>query len=276
MNAELLADCLIPEWHAPPGVRALCTTRNGGTSAPPYDSLNLGLHVGDDGAAVAANRQRLAARLASLGAGRPVYLNQVHGQRCLHLQATTPASPDTPGTPDGYEADACTTTTPGAVCTIMVADCLPVLLAAADGSRVAAAHAGWRGLAGAGGLGVLEEVLKAFRPKEPANTAPAAPEIVAWLGPCIGPAAFEVGPEVRAAFVESLPPAAGCFVPSGAGKWLADLAGLARQRLAAAGVSRISGNDGSAAWCTVGNPSRFFSHRRDRVSGRMAACIWLE
>jgi YfiH family protein len=267
MNAELLSDCLIPEWPAPPGVRAVCTTRSGGTSAAPYDSLNLGLHVGDDGAAVSANRQRLAATLVAMRGGRPVFLNQVHGQRVLHLQAATP---------EGCEADACTTTTPGAVCTIMVADCLPVLLAAADGSRVAAAHAGWRGLAGAGGQGVLEEVLKAFRPQSPANTAHAAPEIVAWLGPCIGPAAFEVGDEVRAAFVESLPAAADCFVPCSAGKWRADLAGLARQRLAAAGVSRISGNDGSAAWCTVGNPSRFFSHRRDRVSGRMAACIWLE
>ena len=276
MNAELLSDCLIPEWPAPPGVRAVCTTRSGGTSAAPYDSLNLGLHVGDDGAAVAANRQRLVATLATMGGGRAVFLNQVHGKFCLHLQPPPAETLGTPDTPDGCEADACTTTTPGAVCTIMVADCLPVLLAAADGSRVAAAHAGWRGLAGAGGLGVLEEVLKAFRPQSPANTAQAAPEIVAWLGPCIGPTAFEVGDEVRAAFVDSLPAAADCFVPCGAGKWRADLAGLARQRLAAAGVSRISGNDGSAAWCTVGNPSRFFSHRRDRVSGRMAACIWLE
>ena len=260
---SLAATCLLPDWRVPSNVRALCTTRAGGVSGPPYDSLNLGLHVGDDPAAVALNRQRLAAALPA----RPVFLNQVHGHDCLALSADTP---------DGSLADACTANSPGVVCTIMVADCLPVLLAAADGSRVAAAHAGWRGLAGSCGHGVLEGILKAFLPLEPADTAQAAPEIVAWLGPCIGPGAFEVGNEVRAAFMEALPAAADCFVPCGAGKWLADLAGLARQRLAAAGVLQVSGNDSSAEWCTFSNPSRFFSHRRDGVSGRMAACIWLE
>jgi len=254
---------IIPAWPALPRIRALCTTRQGGVSSAPYDSLNLGMHVADDAAAVQVNRQRLAHAVG----GRPVFLNQVHGNTCLHVGASTP---------DGTEADACYATQAGTVCTIMVADCLPVLFAAADGSRVAAAHAGWRGLAGVGGQGVLEETLKCFGAPAPVDIARAAPEIIAWLGPCIGPQAFEVGDEVRAAFVEALPDAAGCFKSLAAGKWLADLPALARQRLQAAGVHSIWGNDGSAAWCTASNPSRFFSHRRDRVSGRLAACVWLE
>lgn len=256
-------DWIVPDWPAPSRVRALCTSRHGGVSQAPYDSLNLGLHVADDEATVHINRQRLARAVA----GRPVFLNQVHGNTCLPLE---------PGTPDGSEADACYATTPGMVCTIIVADCLPVLFAAADGSRVAAAHAGWRGLAGSDGHGVLEETLEQFRSVAPMDIARAAPEIIAWLGPCIGPQAFEVGGEVRAAFVHALPAAAGCFQPQAGDKWLADLPALARQRLQAAGVHSIWGNDGSTAWCTVSNPSRFFSHRRDRVSGRLAACIWLE
>jgi len=256
-------DWITPAWPVPPRVRAVCTSRQGGISHAPYDSLNLGLHVADDEAAVHINRQRLA----QVVAGRPVFLNQVHGNTCLSLE---------PGTPDGSEADACYATEPGMVCTIMVADCLPVLFATADGSRVAAAHAGWRGLAGSDGHGVLEETLKHLRSLAPMDSAPAAPEIIAWLGPCIGPQAFEVGDEVRAAFVDALPVAVGCFQGQTGDKWLADLPALARQRLLAAGVSSIWGNDGSTAWCTVSNPLRFFSHRRDRVSGRQAACIWLE
>ncbi|WNO03815.1 peptidoglycan editing factor PgeF [Rhodoferax mekongensis] len=257
------ADWIIPDWPAPLRVRALCTTRQGGVSSAPYDSLNLGLHVADDAAAVGVNRQRLAQAVG----GRPVFLNQVHGNSCVHLEASTP---------DGTEADACYATQPGTVCTIMVADCLPVLFAAADGSWVAAAHAGWRGLAGVGGQGVLEETLKCFSAPAPVDSAQVAPEIIAWLGPCIGPQAFEVGDDVRGAFVEALPAATACFTPLSSGKWLADLPALARQRLQLAGVNSIWGNDGSTAWCTVSNPSRFFSHRRDRVSGRLAACIWLE
>lgn len=256
-KAEMSAphpDWIVPDWPVPARVRALCTTRQGGVSRPPYDSLNLGLHVADAPDRVLANRQRLAQALI----GRPVFLNQVHGQDCLPLH---------PDTPDGSEADACYATGPGVVCTIMVADCLPVLFAAADGSRVAAAHAGWRGLAGAAGHGVLEEtVLRMGGGKG----------VVAWLGPCIGPTAFEVGDEVREAFVSTLPAATECFTPLGAGKWLADLPGLARQRLQAAGVNSLWGNDGSTVWCTVSNPLRFFSHRRDRVSGRQAACVWLD
>lgn len=258
-------DWLVPDWPAPAAVQAVCTSRAGGVSAPPYDRLNLGTHVGDDAACVAHNRARLAQALGV----RPVFLDQVHGQRVLALQADTP---------DQMPADACQTRQPGVACTVMVADCLPILLCDTAGTQVAAAHAGWRGLAGTGGHGVVEETLRSLRsfgPPAHVNTEGSAMEIIAWLGPCIGPQAFEVGDEVRAAFVAVHAPAAQCFVPAPGGKWLADLAALARQRLQAAGVSAIYGNDGSAPWCTVGNPLRFFSHRRDRVSGRQAACIWL-
>ncbi|WP_414986332.1 peptidoglycan editing factor PgeF [Acidovorax sp.] len=263
---------ITPDWPAPPGVQALCTTRAGGVSLPPYDSLNLGSHVGDDPAAVRANRQRLQ---AALHGARPVFLTQVHGDGVVHITA------DTQG---GTEADACITDQPGVACTIMVADCLPVLLAHESGTVVAAAHAGWRGLAGVNGQGVLESVFKRFQALALIQQAPSAiefraNEVLAWLGPCIGPQAFEVGAEVRAAFCAVDPAAAGCFTPGGAaGKYLCDLAGLARRRLNALGLTRIHGNDGTPPWCTVANASRFFSHRRDTAalggSGRFAACIW--
>jgi hypothetical protein len=255
-------DWLVPDWPAPANVHALCSTRAGGVSAPPYDSLNLGGHVGDDPHAVAANRQTFA---AALGA-RPVFLEQVHGLRTVAL---------TPTTPDGTQADGCVTTDARLACTIMVADCLPVLLCDADGTAVAAAHAGWRGLAGEGGRGILESSWESFWPLARMDAARAAMKTIAWLGPCIGPDAFEVGDEVKAAFQAHDAQAAAMFRPHGQGKWLADLQGLARQRLRALGITQIHGNDGSAAWCTVGNPSRFFSHRRDRASGRFAASIWL-
>jgi YfiH family protein len=248
-------DWLIPQWPAPAAVHAVCTTRAGGHSHPPYDSLNLGDHVGDDPLAVAANRAVLAQAIAA----RPVFLQQVHGSGVVALDAHTPH-----GTP----ADACYTRARGLACTIMVADCLPLLYTDAAGSFVAAAHAGWRGLAGQGGLGVLEALHAALG-------APAR-ELMVWLGPCIGPQAFEVGDEVRSAFEAHDRAATACFRPAAApGKWLADLPALARLRLAALGLTQVYGNDGSPAWCTVANPSRFFSHRRDRVSGRLAACIWL-
>jgi len=189
----------------------------------------------------------------------------VHGWQVLELADDTP---------DDAVADACTATAPDLACTVMVADCLPILLCDTRGTTVAAAHAGWRGLAGQGGRGVVEAVCASFGSPAPENTAQVAPEIIAWLGPCIGPQAFEVGAEVRAAFVADLPRAASAFVPLPSGKWLANLPLLARQRLLAAGVHGIYGNDGSPSWCTVTNPSRFFSYRRDRVTGRQAACIW--
>jgi YfiH family protein len=259
------ADWLVPDWPAPPGVHALCTTRAGGVSAAPYDRMNLGAHVGDDAAAVQANRQMLQSALQARTAGaRAVFLNQVHGTDVAVIDRTTH---------DATAADACLATAPGAVCTIMVADCLPVLLSDRAGSVVAAAHAGWRGLAGEKGQGVLESTVQCLA----AQGAPAA-EVIAWLGPCIGPTAFEVGAEVRAAFCGHDLAAEVCFAPQPGGKFLADLAGLARLRLAALGLTGVYGNDGTAPWCTVRNASRFFSHRRDTAvlggSGRFAACIW--
>ncbi len=263
------ADWLIPDWPAPPGVRAVCTTRHGGGSVAPWDSMNLGDHVGDAPEKVAANRALLG---QALGAA-PVFLQQVHGTAVLPLDGDTP---------HGQQADAALSTERGLACTIMVADCLPVLFSTADGAAVAAAHAGWRGLAGQQGRGILEEVYASFMALAHTGRAPVATNMIAWLGPCIGPTAFEVGSEVRAAFVENDPQAAGCFTASAPGKYLADLPGLARLRLQALGITQVYGNDGSAPWCTVGNASRFFSHRRDaglpgngfRTTGRMAACIW--
>jgi YfiH family protein len=238
-----------PQWGAPARVHALCSTRDGGVSAPPYETLNLGDHVGDDAAAVRENRGRFA---TALGA-RPVFLKQVHGTSSIAVDASTV---------DGTEADACFTRERGVACTIMVADCLPVLVADAAGTIVGAAHCGWRGLAG----GVLEALYSAFTKDGMA---------LAWLGPCIGPRAFEVGPDVRDAFCAVDAHAAAAFVPHGEGKFLADLQALARQRLAALGVHNVTGNDGSDAWCTVTGRSRFFSHRRDGTSGRFAAAVWL-
>lgn len=243
---------LVPDWPAPSKVRALCTTREGGVSLERYASLNLGDHVGDQPGHVATNRDRLREAIGT----RPVFLQQVHGIGLVSLDASVQ---------DGAAADACTATETGVACTIMVADCLPVLFADRTGHRVAAAHAGWRGLAG----GVLEQAFNAFDAEQ------AATGVIAWLGPCIGPTAFEVGPEVKAAFEAHAPEAAQCFQPAPAsGKWLADLGALARQRLHALGISHVYGNDGSDAWCTVRNASRFFSHRRGGVSGRFAALVW--
>jgi hypothetical protein len=223
--------------------------------------MNLGDHVGDVPQDVQRNRHRLQEAIGH----RPVFLKQVHGDRSVVLHANSL---------DGTEADACIAVDSGVACTIMVADCLPVLMCDTSGHWVAAAHAGWRGLAGEGGTGVLESLLDqpALRDTPPDN-------ILVWLGPCIGPQAFEVGAEVRKAFCQNEPEAASYFKPGLAGKWLADLAGLARWRLGRRGLHQVSGNDSQVDWCTVTQSSRFFSHRRDsRVlgqTGRMAACIWL-
>lgn len=255
------SDWLLPDWPVPAGIRAVFTTRAGGVSVPPFDSFNLGDHVRDDPAAVAANRERL--RLAT--GAHPVFLQQVHGFEVATLNETTP---------DGTRADACLTERASVACTVMVADCLPVLWCLSDGSAVAASHAGWRGLAGESGRGVLEATLQALRSGSSTSVEP-----MVWLGPCIGPRAFEVGEEVRDAFVTGDPAAAGCFEPlPAAGKFLANLPALARLRLQAMDIKQIHGNDGSDAWCTVTQSSRFFSHRRDTArlgsTGRMAACVW--
>ena len=259
MNAAPIAgvsvqplEWLVPDWQAP-GVGALMTTRAGGVSAAPFDSLNLRAAVGDD-AVVVAHNQRLVAQ--AIGA-TPVYLNQVHGREVVRLTAADAR----PGAAI-HTADASITTEPGIACAAQVADCLPVLFAAPGARAVGAAHAGWRGLA----LGVLEATL--HRVCEAAGCEPR--EVQAWLGACIGPTRFEVGPDVLAAFEAA--PGSVRFRPHGPGKWLADLPGLARDRLRAAGVLDVSGG----SWCTVSAPSRFFSFRRDRVTGRMAALVWIE
>lgn len=242
---SLLEHCDIPDWPAPPNVRALQTTRNGGVSTGSYASLNLGDHVGDAPMAVAHNRQLLASLLPS----EPVWLKQVHGTRVINAERTT----------CWPEGDACISTRPGAVCTVMTADCLPVLLCDDAGSAVGAAHAGWRGLCD----GVIEQTVHAMQVPPPS--------IMAWLGPAIGPQAFEVGDEVRAAFAAKQDSAVIAFAPGSGGKWFADIYQLARQRLNALGITRIYGG----GLCTHSDPQRFFSYRRDGTTGRMATFIWL-
>ncbi len=239
---------LRPHWAAPAHVHALSTTRQGGVSQPPYASFNLGAHVGDDPAAVAANRALLRQQLPA----EPAWLNQVHG---IHVVDAASVA----GTP--VDADASFSRTPGVVCAVMTADCLPVLFTDRAGSVVAAAHAGWRGLL----AGVLEATLSAM--------ACPAHEVLAWCGPAISRDAFEVGSEVRAAFVAHNPAAAAAFSPLPDGKWLADLPGLARQRLLAAGVPDNQCVDSEL--CTVIEREQFFSYRRDGCTGRMASLIWL-
>lgn len=238
--------CIAPDWQVPRSVKTLVTTRLGGVSNAPYDSLNLGIAVGDDPEHVAINRERVRALLPS----PPRWLKQVHGARVVSADDITNAP----------EADAAVTATPAVVCVVQMADCMPVLFATADGRKVGAAHAGWRGLA----AGVLENTVAAL------DADPAT--VIAWLGPAIGPSAFEVGDEVRDAFVSVDDRAAIAFRAHGPGKWLADLFALARLRLAGAGLSQVHGG----GLCTVSDRVRFFSHRRDRVSGRMAAMIWLD
>lgn len=245
----MTAGLIEPDWPAPPRVRALSTTRLGGVSRGPFASFNLADHVGDDPAAVAENRRRLR-RSAGLPA-EPAWLRQVHGVDVLDAGRRGAAR---------VEADAAITGRPGVVCGVLTADCLPVLFASLHRPMVAAAHAGWRGLA----AGILEAVMDRLG-QDPAG-------LTAWIGPGIGPEAFEVGPEVRELFVAADQGAASCFVSGAADRWLADLAGLARRRLAAAGLRSIHG----AGLCTHADPDHFFSHRRDGRCGRMASLIWLE
>jgi YfiH family protein len=238
-------------WQLPGGVRAAFTTRLGGVSAAPWDSLNVGAHVGDAPEAVAANRARLKA-LLSLPA-EPAWLSQVHGVAVQDLDATPRgAQPAT--------ADAAVSRERGRVCAIMVADCLPVLFATRDGARIGAAHAGWRGLAS----GVLENTVHAL--DVPGN------ELTAWLGPAISRAHFEVGDEVRAEFVAADSSAAEAFERNARGRWQADLVALARRRLKELGITDVSGGE----WCTFADRARFFSHRRDGKGGRMVALLWRE
>ena len=257
----LAADCFLrPDWPVPAQVRALCTTRQGGVSKPPWDSLNLGAWVGDAPFDVAHN---VGVLTATLGA-QPVFLRQVHGWALQEIDAQTGPHP---------QADGSFTGQTGLACTVAAADCLPILLChlrEGRATQVGALHAGWRGLAGQGGHGVVE----AFFASKAAAGRPAG-QWLAWLGPCIGPQAFEVGPEVRAAFIDAAAQAQSAFESAPGGKYLAHLPALARQRLAACGVTQIYGNDGTPPWCTVGNPLRFFSYRRQRLTGRQVAAIAL-
>nr|WP_296752172.1 peptidoglycan editing factor PgeF [Thioalkalivibrio sp.] len=237
---------IIPDWPLPAGLRAVQTTRGGGVSRGPWDSLNLALHTGDDPEAVQENRERLA---RALGLARiPSWPRQVHGAVVVEASSTLAA----------VDADAVVGRTPGEVCSVQTADCLPMLFCSRDGAVVAAAHAGWRGLAG----GVLEATLRTMA-RPPA-------EVMAWLGPAIGPAAFEVGPEVRAAFVSDDSATAAAFRAGAGDRWFADIYRLARLRLERAGVTDVHGG----GRCTFRESETFFSYRRDGVCGRMATLIW--
>jgi purine-nucleoside/S-methyl-5'-thioadenosine phosphorylase / adenosine deaminase len=247
-------DFILPEWPAPQGVRAAFTLRTGGVSGPPFDTFNVGARAGDDPDAVAQNR---AALRASLGLpAEPAWLDQVHGNEVVDLdsQIALESGPS----PPSRRGDAAVSRSPGRVCAVQVADCMPVLFAAADGSRVGAAHAGWRGLAG----GVLEATVRAM------DTPPA--ELHAWMGPAIGQAHFEVGEEVRAAFLAADAGAGSAFIANDRGRWQCDLYALARRRLARLGVTSVHGG----GRCTFSDPGRFFSYRRDGRCGRMVALIW--
>ena len=237
---------IVPDWPAPKQIKCLMTTRAGGVSGAPWSSLNLGDHVGDAPADVAANRARLRQHLPA----EPAWLKQVHSTRAVDASSGQ------------VEADAAFTRQPGQVCAVLTADCLPVLFCDRAGSVVAAAHAGWRGLAD----GVLEATVAAM------EVPPG--DLLAWMGAAIGPRVFEVGDDVRQAFADHHPEAAAAFLPHPAlerGKWLADLYLLARIRLDHAGVSAVYGG----GRCTFSEAESFFSYRRDGVTGRMASVIWL-
>ena len=240
-------ELIIPDWPAPANVRACATTRMGGVSQQEYSSLNLAGHVGDRDDNVAENRKRLR-RLASLPA-EPQWLQQVHGNRVANLSSE--AMPTA--------ADASVSNRPEQVCAILTADCLPVLLCSVDGRQVAAVHAGWQGLAG----GVIEAALK--------KMSRDGRQLLAWLGPAIGPAAYQVGMNVRQAFIDKSEVSATFFTEDGPGHWKMDLYGLARQKLEAQGVGVYGG-----AFCTFTESQRFFSYRRDDRCGRQASMIWLE
>ncbi|CAB3750406.1 peptidoglycan editing factor PgeF [Paraburkholderia humisilvae] len=272
--ALTFADVLQPDWRVAPHVRALVTTRNGGVSLPPFGGwrdgvdqpggLNLGWRTGDDPAHVEANRARLS---ALVGIAEPAWLSQVHGAHVVSADDVL-ANARAGGAP--IPADASVTDRPGTVSIVMIADCMPVLLCDAAGRAVGAAHAGWRGLA----AGVVENTAR--RVAALAGVAPSS--LHAYLGPCIGPSTFEVGDDVRDAFVDAADAArrdavASAFAPRAqtAGKYLADLPALARERLAQLGVTQVTGGD----QCTFTQRERYYSYRRDRVTGRMAALIWL-
>ena len=243
---SIARDWIAPDWPAPARVKAFITTRSGGASHPPFGGLNLGDHVGDVPGSVAANRALLSLYLPA----EPLWLRQVHGTNVVDADAVA----------SGVEADAAHTATQGIVCAILTADCLPVLICDRNGSQVAAVHAGWRGLS----QSVIEHMIDAMRvPTE---------ELLVFLGPAIGPTRYEVGDDVRDAFIHDDENAVTAFLPRANGKWLANLYELAQLRLRRLGVEAIYGGD----CCTFDDAERFFSYRRDGQTGRMAALIWLD
>lgn len=243
-------DWIVPDWPAPRNVKAFITTRSGGVSVGPHASFNLGLRADEDPVTVAQNRAILQQHLPQT----PKWLRQVHGARVVDADAVDPEG-------ESPQADASVAHNPDTVCPVMIADCLPVLFANRAGTRVAGAHAGWRGLSG----GVLDNTVQALR-----EAGDAPQDLLAYIGPGIGPTAFEVGADVHAAFTAQDAGAASAFVAHAPGKWLADLFALARRALARAGVTAVYGGE----LCTYSDPQRFYSYRRDRVTGRMAAFIW--
>jgi polyphenol oxidase len=243
---NIMRDWLVPDWPAPENIRAYVTTRGGGVSAGPYAGLNLADHVGDEPNNVAANRALLNSCLPS----EPRWLNQVHGNIAVAADSIEP----------GCEADGSYTASAGVVCAVLTADCLPVLLTDRRGSKVAVAHAGWRGLS----RGVIEQTVEGM------GVPP--PELLVYLGPAIGPRRFEVGEDVRDVFLEDDEDALTAFMPTVEGKWLANLYELAQLRLRRLGVEEVYGGD----CCTYIEQDRFFSYRRDGKTGRMASLIWME
>ena len=235
-----------PGWSAPPAIRACCTTRPGGFSQAPYDSFNLGLHVGDSADLVARNRARLREQLEL--PGEPCWINQTHGVRAITL-----------GEDDGRDADAAITRQPGRVAVVMTADCLPILMCNQEGNEVAAVHAGWRGLQ----AGVIQSTLAAM------HSPPQ--QLIAWIGPGISQDCFEVGDDVYYAFVGQDPAAAGGFTANRPGHWLCDLGGLAESILCAAGVARVT----RSPYCSYRDAEMFYSYRREATTGRMASLIWI-
>ncbi|MEG0922748.1 MAG: laccase domain-containing protein [Comamonas sp.] len=287
-NQVFPADWIIPNWPAPANVHAFCTTRSGGSSTGLYGTTNLSFNVGDEENHVLQNRELVALAMRALevkntsatttAPRQPVFVRQVHGTDVKYIDQCATS---------GQDADASVSDMPGKGCAVMAADCLPVLFTHANLPVVGAAHAGWRGLVGNDGVGVLETCFNAYadlvrkQAGQDLSTERIADQTLAWLGPCISQPEFEVGAEVRAAFLEHDASAAALFMDGKPGKFYANLSGLARHRLAARGIVQQYGNDSSEAWCTVRNPARFFSHRRDGKpgvqggTGRFAACVWV-
>ena len=238
---------ITPQWDAPGNVMAFTTTRLGGYSRAPWDGLNMAMHVGDEPSHVAGNRRLLRESLHL--PSEPVWLEQVHGcDVAVAEEISQPAA-----------CDASMTRQAGIVCAVLTADCLPLLLTTRKGDQVAAVHAGWRGLA----AGIIENTVKQFNTRDD--------EVLAWMGPAIGPGAFEVGPEVRQQFIDADPVAAKAFKPSIDDRWLCDIYHLARQKLHTSGVDYVSGG----GLCAYSDSDRFYSYRRDGITGRMASLIWI-